>query len=186
MTSQATLYFEKIDALVGATGTYYPIGDAGDPQVVAVASYADVPEEGHTTSFTYGLSAAAHPQWKETRPELIVSVRSTDAAWGLCIGDAIHRMRRQSAFPHGTVVDIGAPISDESPMSCFLVFDNSLLEEDDSRIVLPGWTVRLSQAYPIHAAEARLVERLGVQRFFFDLDIDFYDVRRPPYVSGLA
>ncbi|HXK58859.1 MAG TPA: suppressor of fused domain protein [Acidobacteriota bacterium] len=67
-------------------------------------------------------------------------------------------------------------------MSCFLIFTNSLLDKDDSTMHLSDRTIHLVQLYPIHREEGHTIEVLGMDRFFFDMGIDFHDVNRAPVV----
>jgi hypothetical protein len=172
------LYFEAVDALAGGIGTRYEVSEPKEVSPVLVAIYSDVPETGHTTSFTFGLSSADHPEWVQGRPELIVSVKSLDHSWGLCIGDIVRNHRSKDLFSQGTMLHFRQRIADDSRMTSFLVYACTLLDQTDQRIVLPDRVVGLSQAYPIYEEEAELVKRMGVRSFFWDLGVDFYDVTR--------
>lgn len=80
-------------------------------------------------------------------------------------------------------MNFGVPISDESPMSSFLVFACTMLEYDDAKVVLSDRTVHLSQVYPIHVEEIPLIKKIGAEKFHTELGIDFFDVRRQPVRS---
>jgi hypothetical protein len=178
MTSKK--YFQAIDDLAGGGGTYYRITDPEESPAVEVVVYSDVPEVGHTTSFTFGLSSATHAEWVKSRPELVVSVRSLDHAWGLCIGEIVRNSRDKSLFEQGTILHFREQISDESGMTSFLVYACGVLDQQQQRMVLPDRVVNISQCYPIYEEEAALIHRVGLEKFFGKLGIDFYDVRRKP------
>ena len=57
--------------------------DEGLPGVTTIV-YENTPEKGVITSFTYGLSLGHHPDCRNGRPELALTVRSDDFAWGEC------------------------------------------------------------------------------------------------------
>jgi hypothetical protein len=61
---------------------------SSDPALppVAIFVYKDWPEPGLITGLTFGLSAATHPDWKLGKPELMISVESTDEAWPCAVG----------------------------------------------------------------------------------------------------
>jgi len=180
MSKSSEEYLSTVDALTGSQGRYFRITDEGESLLVAVVSYDDVPENGHITSFSYGLSSAAQPEWKHSRPELIISVKSSDNAWAFCMGEIIRGYRTETSFSYGTILNFRQSISDESGLTSFLVFACTLLDKEDLKISLPDRIVHFSQMYPIYESEVPMIDRLGVEKFFWDMGIDFYDVRRQP------
>jgi hypothetical protein len=113
----------------------------------------------------------------------MISIRSRDHAWALCMGEIIRSHRQDSLFEYGTILHVHERVVDDSPMTSFLIFASSLLSESQQRITLADRTIHVSQLYPIHAQEAETIRRMGVETFFWDLEIDFYDTQRPPVVS---
>jgi Suppressor of fused protein (SUFU) len=180
MSRNTEEYFSKIDALAGEQGRYFQITDKGESPVVAVASYNDLPENGHTTSFSYGLSSIPRAEWNHSRPELIISVKSSDNAWALCMGELIREHSRDVLFSYGSILNFQQTISAESAMTAFLVFACTLLDEADLTLVLPDRIVHFSQLYPIYESEIPMISQMGVEKFFWDMGIDFYDVHRLP------
>ncbi len=176
-------YLGMLDELTGQQPKqiHQIIGGEDPPQLV-VLSYADLPEEDHQTAFTFGLSSIEKAEWKLGRPELLISVKSLDPSWPLAMGDIAARRRNELLFECGTILDFGEPVSSESLMSCFLIFTNSLLDKDDSTMLLSDRTIHLVQLYPIHREEKQSIKVLGLERFFFEMGIDFYDVNRAPVV----
>lgn len=169
-------YFDYVEDIAGEGGKFFKIGDNGE--AVLVAAYKDVPESGCLTAFSFGLSDAVHPEWVESRPELVISVNSDDYAWALAMGEIIKNGRGKSLFSYGSILNFGTPISEESSMSAFFVFVCNVLEEDDLKIQLTDRVVNLSQIYPIYQAEIPLIKKIGVEKFFTGFDIDFFNVRR--------
>jgi hypothetical protein len=145
-----------------------------------VISYANVPEDGSTTAFSYGLSSINHPEWVNSRPELVISVDSLDSSWPLAMGEIIRNGRAESIFSYGTIINFGQPVSDESEMSCFLVFACSVLDKDDLSVQLPDRKVHLSQLYPVYASEVALIKELGAERFVREVDTELFNVKRAP------
>jgi len=180
MSRDSAAYFDAIDAIAGGTGHFYRITERDESRVVAVVAYDDVPESGHCTAFSYGLSSAEHSEWLNGRPELLISVGSTDHAWGLCMGEIIRANRDSMLFSQGTVLHFRQEVSAESKMTSFLVHVCTLLDGTDAKLSLPSREVNFSQLYPIHECEAAVIAQTGVDRFFWELGIDFYDVRRSP------
>lgn len=179
MKTRIEEYLRHIESIAGE-GRYFTVTDKFERPSVSVILFDDVPEEGVITSFTYGLSLFSHKEWLNGKPELLVSVKSDDDAWALAMGECVRRNGLTDLFSVGTVLNFGNQISEESGMSSFLIFFNSLLNQEDACINLQGDRINFVQLYPIYAEESELIRRIGPQRFFFDLGIDFSDVKRQP------
>jgi hypothetical protein len=173
-------YFDALEELTGAEGRFYRITDEDESPPVYVVLYDELPEPDHITAFSYGLSDAVHPEWKHSKPELMISLKSKDDSWALCMGEIIRNSAQDSLFSYGTVLHFREQIADESAMTSFLIFANSLLDAGQEKFTLPDRTIKLSQLYPIHEQEAEIIRRIGPEKFFFELGLDFYDVKRPP------
>lgn len=171
-------YFDHIESIAGK-GRYFKISDEGELPCISVVSFADVPEEGEVTSFTYGLSLFEHKEWVKGKPELLISVKSKDNSWALAMGECVRLNGANDLFSVGSILNFSEQISNESKMSSFLIFFNALLEDEDACFDLQGERINLVQLYPIYAEEAELIHKIGAQRFFFNLGIDFSDVQRP-------
>lgn len=153
----------------------------GVPKVVAMVYY-DVPEPGHITGVTYGLSEVSHPDWRLGRPELIISVKSTDDRWPLAVAEMANRLRGDCPFRYGNVINFGEPISPESDMSAFFVFAPSILERKDFLNIDVGGPQLLSLAgmYPIYPSEGEVIKTKGLEAFWHSEGFDLYSVTRPP------
>jgi hypothetical protein len=180
MSKAIDQYFDHVVNIAGDRGRFFKISDDDPSSPVVVAAFKNVPEDGCLTAFSYGLSSADHPEWKRSRPELIISINSEDYSWALAMGEIIKNGRNENLFTYGSILNFGEKISDDSDMSAFLVFACSVLEEEDLEIKLSDRTVHISQIYPIYSEEIPLVKRLGAEEFYTKLDIDFFDVRRMP------
>lgn len=151
--------------------------DGGPP--VSVFVYRDAPSPGMITGVTYGLSWCDHPDWKLARPELIVSVHSSDTAWPLAAAYFAAEFRGQKRFCYGDVFTTDAPLSGDTQMDGFLLFAQSVLETGES-VNLGRYKVHLSQLYPIYRSELKLYEQLGLEGFWKHPDFDIGNVRRKP------
>lgn len=174
-------YLKHIEGICGDNGRFFKITDEGELPPISVISYADVPESGCTTAFSFGLSSVAHREWVNSRPELVISVNSLDVAWPLAMGELIRNGRDHCLFSYGMILNFGQPVSDESPMSRFLVYACTVLDEKDLTIDLPDRKVHLSQIYPIHQSEVAVIKDLGVETFVHRLGLDLFDVKRQCY-----
>lgn len=174
------LFFDAIDELVGVSGHLYDLGDSGELPVSVVA-YADVPEVGITTSFSFGLSEANHPEWVAGKPELVLSVASRDEAWPICLGEIVRLNRGRVLFTYGSILHFHHSIEEGCPLTSFLLFAPELLES--SMFVLEDRVVNVAQLYPIHESEVSIIREIGALRFFRDSEICFEDIHRPAFAK---
>lgn len=158
-----------------ASLTYIPAHDDGPP--VLAASYLEFPAADHLTAFTVGMSSV-EPAAGGDHPELMISVKSVNAAWARAIGIIAERHRGRQNFSVGDTVTISDEISRSSPMRSFLIHNPTLFGLADESVEVEGRPIRLLQLYPIHDAEVALIRRYGYQAFI-DSRPDLADVRRP-------
>jgi len=174
-------FLEHLDAIFQTEPEFFPIESqlAGAPQLACMV-YRDIPEAGHVTGVTYGLSEVAHPSWSSARPELMISVLSTDLAWPLAVAELANLLRGKCPFGYGDVIDYGEKISEESEMSAFLVFTPSILAPDAALGIDVGGAqpLNLMGTYPIYDGERAALAELGLERFWKHPNFDRYDVRR--------
>ena len=104
-----------------------------------------------------------------------------DNSWPLAMGELIRNGRHCCLFSYGMILNFGQPVSDESPIDCFLVYACTVLEKGDLTVLLPDRKVHLSQLYPVHQSEVAIIKDVGVERFVNQLGIDFFDVKRRPH-----
>lgn len=152
----------------------------GVPGVTAI-TYRDIPEPGFITGVTYGLSLVPHDDWVLGRPELIISVESTDIAWPQAVAWLANDLRGRCPFSYGEVINFGEPVSDASAMSSFLVFAPSILERESYLGIDIGGPMPLNLAgiYPIHESENAVIDQIGLEAFWHHPTFDLFDVSRP-------
>jgi Suppressor of fused protein (SUFU) len=138
-----------------------------------------MPEPGTLTMVTYGISEAMHPDWKQGRPELVVSLDSEDMAWGMAAAYMAEAARGDFPFAYSQVLNFNRAISEESPMSAFFLFAPSFLDQEQTKLVLPNKTIFLYGAYPLYAGETNLIEQIGLEKFWNLPGFDLYNVKRP-------
>ncbi|MES2996256.1 MAG: suppressor of fused domain protein [Verrucomicrobiota bacterium] len=175
-------YLQHIEGICGDRGKFYKITDEGEAPPISVISFADVPESGCLTAFSFGLSSIAHREWVNSRPELVISVNSLDSSWPLAMGELIRNGRDRCLFSYGMILNFGQPVSEESLMSYFLVYACTVLDESDLAVHLPDRKVHLSQLYPVHQSEVAIIKDVGAEKFVHHLGIDLFDVKRAPHV----
>jgi len=180
MRNHSKQYFAFLDELAGERARTYEMTAPSEANPVFVAVYNNIPDDGHITAFTFGLSSVVHPDWNNSRPELMISVRSNDDAWALCMGEIISAYRGTIPFSYGSILHFRQRIVDDCPMTSFLVFASSLLSAAQQTISLPDRLISISQIYPIYEEESALIHQVGVERFFWEFDINFSDLSRPP------
>jgi hypothetical protein len=149
--------------------------------------YKDLPERGDLTALTYGLSLADHPDWRLGKPELCISVRSSDDAWALAAGCLAEGLQGSCPFCYGNTINFQEQVSPESQMTSFLVFAPAVLDRRDFTgidVSPPGHDghdiINIAGLYPIHEIERQYVDEHGLTAEFWDREWDPMDVSRPP------
>jgi hypothetical protein len=176
-------YLAHVDRLSGGREPrFQPIGEPPGSDPLTSIIYHDLPGLGDLTALTYGLSLAEHPSWRYGKPELLISVRSTDIAWGLAIGHLAKSLRGRCPFTYGDTINFGR-ITAESAMTAFLIFAPTVLDRPDYEGIDVGdqIPVNLAGCYPIHQIEQEYIADEGLQKFWH-LDWHAEDVTRPPAV----
>lgn len=159
-------YLNHLDEVVGREPEFHRISPEAEFPPISVITYRDDPMETTQVSFTAGLSTYSHPMWKLARPELCISVRSSDVRWGLAIGDIAFKLKGDCPFCYGDTIRFGTKISEESEMSAFVVFAPSCISRDEAEVQLPEWKISLVQMYPIYEGEIDLIAKQGLKPFF--------------------
>ena len=185
--SRAERYLDRLLELCGGREPRIHPVDKTRPDVrlppVAAFAFQDTPEQGLITGFTYGLSLARHPLWRFGRPELAITVASTDVGWPISIACMAERLRGECPFEYGSTINVGEPITDETLMTGFAIFAPAFpLEKDQSRIdVGDDLPIYLAGCYPTYATEMEFISRRGLEEFW-KLEWDAADVHRGPAV----
>jgi hypothetical protein len=190
--SSLETYLHWLDGQAGKTGVYEYVSEpVGDDQPVLAVRYMDCPEPGTLLGFTFGISTVANPLWGGLRPELAICVDSTDPAWTWALADVGDRVRTTSVFLPGDTIDIGEPISAESPMDAFVLW-HQLITDEEAILPLDGHEIVLVQAIPVHRGELDHIRRqrdreAGIRAFLTVLAEGggaVTDVCRSPVYSG--
>lgn len=174
--TDAENYLQRVTAVGGAAPQFHQITGSEPP--IITAAFPNSPEPGMTTAFTYGLSISEHPNWTQSRPELMVCVASMQPEWATIAGIVAAGMRGNSAFHYGATFDVGRPIAPDTGMTSFLVFGPLVLDREIATVHLTGYDVRITQLYPIYEGEVGLIHRIGVETFLGDERLDFVNPRR--------
>lgn len=175
-------YLDHLDSIFQREPEFFPLESKipHAPQVVCL-TYRAIPEPGYVTGFTYGLSEVTHPEWRLGRPELTISVRSTDFRWALAVADMANKLRGQCPFCYGDIVNFREKVSDDSDMSAFFAFAPSILEKQDFEYIDIGGPqpINITGMYPMYDSERDVLKEIGLERFWHHPNFDLYDVCRP-------
>ncbi|MGE8380390.1 MAG: suppressor of fused domain protein [Sphingobacterium sp.] len=154
--------------------------DKSLPGVTTIV-YENIPEKGMITSFTYGLSLGNHPDWKNGRPELTLTVRSDNFSWGRVVGYLANQLRDKCPFSYGDPIDFQEKISDDSEMDGFLVFAPSIFKNksDYNNLDIGAkYKIYIKGIYPIYSSEIEVMPKLGFERFWKHPNFDLYNINR--------
>lgn len=166
-------YLREVSGYFDTPPVYYKI----TPEVKVIA-FEDQPEVGWTFYFTFGLSSLNHPEWINSRPELIVVVDSYDSSWGTTIGEIIASAPQECFFEYGDIFYDDVPISEESKMDSYFLFANTWIEEKDAYIRLSDRYIHFSEMYPIYKEEKEIIHAIGPTEFFLLEEWEMFNVRR--------
>lgn len=155
--------------------------DGGNP--VHVFFWRDLPEEGTLTSVTYGLSEGNHPDWKQGKCEIILSLDTKDESWGIATAIFAAQFRGEKSFTYGSLFTTDVPISKESEMCGFFVFAPSFLKQEEATLCLPDYKIFLTGMYPIYNEEIAIYNEVGLERFWHHSNFDMYDVQRKKIID---
>lgn len=179
--SIAERYLDHLDRIFQQEPLFYQEDSLveGVPGVTSIV-YTDIPEKGYTTAFTYGLSLIKHDDWKLGRPELCISVESSNVNWGKVAGFIANKLRGEFPFSYGQTINLGEPISPDSEMDAFFVFAPGTLEKEDYLNIDIGADYKISIAglYPMYSDELELYKEMGLEQFWHHPGFDNYSVTR--------
>ena len=182
MKSRAELFLEHLDGIYGVEPEFRMFDSYLDdaPRVTSIL-YRDIPEPGWVTGHTFGLSEVLHPEWRHGRPELSITVRSTDIAWALVAAEVANRLRGKCPFCYGDTINFGEPVSPESEMSAFFVFAPLILDRKqylDVNVGCEQHPIHIAGLYPIYAEERDVIHAIGLEAFWKHPGFDPVDVNR--------
>jgi Suppressor of fused protein (SUFU) len=144
-------YLAWLDARAGREPEFasYDQGPADVP--VTVMTYRNLLAEGTTLAFTFGVSEPRPPG--NDGMELLLRVDSLDSRWGHALGVLGETM--QGSDPEvGATCEMGAPLSDDTTMSSFVLAPPAVSTDESIEIVhLSDGHLVLRQAVPIYSTE---------------------------------
>lgn len=149
----------------------------GRPSIM-VYYFADFPTPGMLTAVTSGLSSASHPNWKAGKPELMITLTTTDYQWGKAAGFFALAHQGERAFSYGETYKLDFPIAGDSTMNACLVHKSSFLSPEQTTFTLPDRTVHLASLYPMYDEELEVYAAIGLNAFRRHPDFDNYNPRR--------
>ncbi len=134
--------------------------------------------ENCLTAITCGLSNANMKEWKFGKPEIVLTLETTDKAWGLAAGYFVSSFFNKKLFRYGDLFTLDSPLSDESKMSGFFIFAPSFLPPEDARFELSDRIINLVGMYPLYPEEVELYTKIGLEKFWHLDGFDMYGVQR--------
>ncbi|MES2734438.1 MAG: suppressor of fused domain protein [Bacteroidota bacterium] len=146
--------------------------------------YHNYPEHGLTTGFTYGLSAASHPEWKTNKPELSITVASSEDDWVMAVAQLVEWHRTNHPFTLGSLFHFGKSIATDSLMDSFLVYNLAIDNATDSNrnpfqaIPLEEDTIQIYGVYPLYTNEVELIKKIGIRKFTGLREYELFSVHR--------
>jgi hypothetical protein len=142
--------------------------------------FPEYPEKGMMTAATYGLSVFPHPDWKLGRPELIISVDSSDMAWGQVVGHIGNSLRGSCPFSYGNTINFGEKPSTQSHMDAFLVFAPAVLKKEEYLNIDIGlpYKINIAGLYPIYSSELAVIADMGLKNYWHHPGFDCFSVTR--------
>lgn len=178
----AERYLEHLDRITGRSESVIRRIESSASHLppVWVFVYQDWPQKGFISAFTLGLSSVDHADWKLGKPELMISVESTDEAWCFALGYIAERLRGQCPFCYGQTINFHAEISDDSKMDAFLIFAPPFLKKSQFSLDLGEFTCNIAGMYPMYSSEFLIYEQLGLEKFWHHPKWDPFNVTREP------
>ena len=174
----AEIYIDLLMEMFGEPDAIH-IADADDNgHPVSVFFWHDFPEKGTMTAITYGLSEKSHPDWKNGRCELTLSLDTKDKDWGFAMATFASSFAGKKSFTYGSVFTTDLPLSEESEMCGFFVFAPSFLERNQAILQLPDYKIFLAGMYPIYKEEVAVLDEIGLEKFWHHNNFDMYNVNR--------
>ena len=191
---RADEFLEWLDDRAGADASFQVLRES-DAHCASVW-YSDVPQAGSVFACTLGLSLAPYAAG-EAR-EVLLRMDDEEPAWAWAVAVLVAQLRdRGATFAVGDTYNFNAQIAESSPMSAFVIGEQTVLSPDDTSVTLSdGMRISLVQAYPLHHDELVAFRNLAgdtpadvVDRYVETLGDAAFDPARPvrtPQALGLA
>lgn len=181
-------YLEQLQLLTGKkpTGVREIVPVVPEDGRVRAVVYANTPETGHVTGFSYGLSLVRHPKWTSNSRELVITVRSDDIDWASVPAETAAALRGRCAYDRGQAIGYVKPYVESSEMSSIVVADPAFHWGSRPIDLGPGEAARTERdlielvgVYPVYASERDFVYAKGFEAFW-RLEWDRVDPLRLP------
>jgi len=174
----AEIYIDSLTGLFGEPHAIHVADAEGGGSQVSVLFWHDLPEEGFMTAVTYGLSERNHPDWKNGKCELILTLNTKDKDWGIAMAVFANSFGGKKSFTYSSVFTTDIPLSKESEMCGFFVFAPAILEPKNAVLQMPGYKIFLKGMYPIYECEVTVLNEIGLENFWHHDNFDMYNVNR--------
>ena len=126
-------YVIALDEMVGKAGRQLQM-DAQTEAPFWIIAYDDVPENGSTTAFTFGVSSIHHSDWKHDLVEIVININSKDDDWILSLAVIASALRGKCPFSYGNILRFGKSLAENSKMTSYLIFWPTILEKNQQKI----------------------------------------------------
>ena len=176
--SNAEIYTDLLIEMFGEPDAIHMADTDEDGNPVSVFFWHDLPEKGFMTAVTYGLSEKNHPDWKNGKCELILSLETKDKDWGFAMASFANLFAGEKSFTYCSVFTTDIPLSKESEMCGFFTFAPSFLDPDQAVFQLPDYKIFLTGMYPIYKEEVAVFDEIGLENFWHHNNFDMYNVNR--------
>jgi hypothetical protein len=180
MPENHELFLRHIEEIFGTAESIKKHDSPRGGAPVSVFIYRNIPEAGMVTGVTYGLSGYPHPDWKLSRPEMIISVESEDDMWAWTAAYFCAEFRGEKRFCYGDVFTTEGPLASDTKMDGVLVFAQSILDPKVQALQVNDYKIHFSQFYPIYRSELEVYRKIGLERFWKHEGFAMYDPKRPP------
>lgn len=178
MKSRAEAFLDGLEELFGKADVIRKMNLENGDAPIHVFFYRDLPETGMMTSVTYGLSEGHHPDWKNGRPEIILTLETQDENWGLATAYFASKFKGDKNFSYGSLFTFDKQISAESEMVGFFVFAPAILSKEHAEIKTYDGSIHLMGMYPIYKEEIKIYQMIGLKSFWHMEGFDLYDTKR--------
>lgn len=181
-SSQPALSFlTKMESIFQAKASIYKGAQSNDDIIEpSILVFNNVPEKGHMTCVTYGLSFVKHEKWKTNkRPELLLSIKSNDVNWALLIADLASELRGKFPFSYGQRINLNKKIEGTN-ISFFLIFAPQIIDSNQFLNIDIGldYEICLTGIYPLTKGENDIIDLIGLKEFWESDQFDLTNVNK--------
>ncbi|WP_035850558.1 suppressor of fused domain protein [Kitasatospora azatica] len=178
-------YLARLTELTGGEPTVQEVAAPGAEQgrVLAV-SFADTPEPGCLTAFSYGLSLADRSDPDSAGRELVLTGRTDDPGWATVPATVVAALRGRCPFDHGQAIGSARRLVPSTDLNSLVVAEPVIgggsesirldLSDPDTAQADP---VEILGVYPVFDYEREYVTEHGFEALW-SFDWDRLDLRR--------